>query len=377
VPARKELWFEREEFEARLALVRAELRRHDVDVLVAFHPSSVTWLSGFFSTAYLLFACVIVPVEGEPTVVCRDNEEYWLERTGAFERRVLWEDGEAPAVVLVRALREAGAADARIGVENAYPYGPALGEAVRVALPGASVVDLGDEIVAAHREIKSPAEVDYIRAAARAVEAGMRAGVRAAAAGVSEREIAAAISGALILGGSDVAGPGPMGSGERAEHLHAAYEDRTLVSGDTLTLEVDGCVRQYYARFFRTVKIGRATPAERRLAERLIALQEAAWAEVGDGRPVDVPDRIIREGIEAETGRRYTNNSFSSIGLTLFPPARSMLVVRGSTGVFRAGMTFHSYVKVGAFVFSETILVTDTGHELLTTHPRELIVTPT
>jgi Xaa-Pro dipeptidase len=142
-----------------------------------------------------------------------------------------------------------------------------------------------------------------------------------------------------------------------------------------LTLEVDGCVRQYYARFFRTTKIARATSAERALAERLILLQEAAWAEVRDGNPVDVPDRIIREGIEAETGRRYTNNSFSSIGLTLFPPERSMLVVRGSTGVFRAGMTFHSYVKVGAFMFSETLLVTEAGHERLTAYPRELIVT--
>jgi Xaa-Pro dipeptidase len=221
VPA-KELWFEREEFESRLARVRADLKRYDVDVLVAFHPSSVTWLSGYFSTAYLLFACVIVPVDGEPTVVCRDNEEYWLDRTGAFDRRVLWEDGEVPADVLVRALREAGAADSRIGLEDAYPYSPALGDRIRAALPGASVANLGDDIVAAHREIKSVAEVDYIRAAARAVEAGMGAGVEAAAAGVSEREVAAAISSALILTGSDVAGPGPMGSGERAEHLHAA-----------------------------------------------------------------------------------------------------------------------------------------------------------
>ena len=76
--------------------------------------------------------------------------------------------------MLTRALRQAGAADARIGIENAYPYSPSLGEAIRAALPAASIHDLGDDIVAAHREIKSVAEVDYIRGAARAVEAGMR-----------------------------------------------------------------------------------------------------------------------------------------------------------------------------------------------------------
>ena len=37
-------------------------------------------------------------------------------------------------------------------------------------------------------------------------------------------------------------------------------------------------------------------------------------------------------------------------------------------------MTFHTYVLASDFGFSETILVTETGCELLTTYPRELIV---
>ena len=373
--AGRELWFERSEFVSRVGRVQNVMRERGVDVLLGVHPASVTYLTGFFSTAYMLFSLAVVPAEGEPLTVCRDNEAYWFRRTGAFDRVLFWEDGEKPAEIVARALREAGAASARIGYESSWPMNEKLLAAITDLVPEAQFVDLADDVIARLREKKSLAELDLIRAAGRAVVAGTEAGVAAARAGVTEREVAAAISSALILAGSDVAGPGPMGSGERAEHLHARYEDRVLQRGDTMNLEVDGCVKEYYARFFRTLKIGSATAAERDLAERLLRLQERAWAEVADGAPVAVPDRIIREGIEAEGIARYTNNTFSSIGLTLYPPQRSALVVRGSDWTFEAGMAFHSYVKVGAFMFSETIAVTSTGYERLTKHPREFIVT--
>ena len=68
-------------------------------------------------------------------------------------------------------------------------------------------------------------------------------------------------------------------------------------------------------------------------------------------------------------------HGIGSIGLTLGPGA-SLLAVRGSDWPVLAGMTFHSYVKVGAMMFSETILITQRGGERLTRFPRELVVTP-
>ena len=55
----RELWFERAEFDLRVARARAVMRERDVDVLLAVHPMSVTYLTGFFSTAYLLFSLAI------------------------------------------------------------------------------------------------------------------------------------------------------------------------------------------------------------------------------------------------------------------------------------------------------------------------------
>jgi Xaa-Pro dipeptidase len=376
--AQQELWFPVAEYRDRVARTQSIMRQHDVDTLLAFHPSSVTWLTGFFSTAYMLFSVAIVPAEGDPLTICRDNEEFWLRRTGAFSDVEFWVDGEGGngAAIVRRALARLGAEGDRIGMESAFPYGIALAEGLRRELPGATLVDLGAAVVAQLREVKSPAEIEYIRSASRAVEAGTAAGIAATHAGATERDVAAAISAALILGGSDVAGPGPMGSGERAKHLHAAFEDRRLERGDTVVLEVDGCVHYYYSRFFRTIKVAEATADERALADRVLELQDRAWAEIRPGASVATADRILRTGIEALTGRPYTNNSFGSIGLTLYPPAPALLAVASSDWAFEAGQAFHSYAKVGTMFFSETLLVTEGGYERLTTFPRELVVTP-
>ncbi len=372
----RQQWFSDEEYRARIRALQAIMRDREVDFLVAFHPSSVTYLTGFFTFGWLLLNFAVVPADGDPIVVCRDNEEYWFNRHAAFAGHEFWRDGEDvdPAGLVARAVKNEGASGARIGVESAYPYDTRLDSRLRELLPEATIVDLGDRVVGQLRDVKSPAELEYMRAASRAVEAGMAAGIRAAGVGVNEREVAAETAAALVRAGSDVAGPGPIASGERAANIHGKYEDRVLADGDTLNLEVDGCVRFYFSRFFRTVKIGHATRDEEQLAPRLLRLQERAWAEVADGSPVAVPDRIIREGVLAEGVARYTNNSFYSIGFDLAPTPRTLAVVADSDWTFRAGMTFHSYVKVGAFFFSETIAVTDSGIERLTNYPRELIV---
>ena len=151
-PAR-ELWFAREEYLERVARARTVMHEGDVDVLLAVHPMSVTYLTGFFSTAYMLFSVAIIAADeaAEPLTVVRDNEAYWFCRTGAFDQVVYWEDGEVPAEILARALREVGAASARIGYESSWPMNQTLLAATRAALPAATFVDLGDDVISRMR----------------------------------------------------------------------------------------------------------------------------------------------------------------------------------------------------------------------------------
>ncbi len=377
LPLLTEPWCPVEEYETRLAGMQAQIQARGLDALLLLQPESVTWLTGFYTRGYASFQCVLVPPAGAPLTCCRDMEAYYLERTGVFRPHRYWSDGQDPVLVAAEAVRETlGGGDGRLGIEMAaWPLTAARYEALRRALPDLDF-EAADDIARLGRRRKSASEIRLMRSAARAAEAGMAAAVASAAAGVSERALAADISAALIQAGSDMPGPGVLSSGERAFHLHGSYIDRTIEPGDIVQFEVLACVRHYHARFMRTIKVGPPSAEERALAERLIAIQDAALAAVGPGVPASVPDAIYRQGVlQAGLAERYTNKTFYGLGLLLPPSGGEGPEADASADwSFEPGMTFHSYVLARNFGFSETILVTETGMERLTGFPRELLV---
>jgi Xaa-Pro dipeptidase len=371
-------WFAPAEYHRRVGRVQAELKSQGLDALLAFQPESVTYLTGFFTRGYSTFQFAVVPTEGEPGVFCRDVAAYYLDTTCVYTDRALWADGDDRFATAAAYLRRKLGAKARIAIEmSAWQLSAERWEALKSTFPDCDLVD-AKGMVARHRFIKSTAEIDYQRQAARAAEKGMAAAVATARAGVSEREVAAEIVAAMIRAGSDHPGPGPLSSGERAFHLHGGFTDRVLQRGDTVQCECTPAVRHHHARFMRTVKIGTATDAEQEKMRKIIAVQDAAFSEVRPGVAAAVPDKIYRDGILAAGLRKeYTNKTFYSIGLMMPPTGGEALeAAPGATWRFEPGMVFHTYVLADSFGFSETIAITSDGYERLTQYPRALIVTP-
>ena len=370
-------WFEVSEYKARLARVQAELKARRLDALLAFQPETVTWLTGFFTRGYGTFQFAIVPAEGEPTLFCRDVEEYYLDATCVFPDRVMWTDSDDRTRLAAETIANRLKAAQAIGVEmGAWVLNAQRWQVIREALPPLRIEDQS-LLVAQMRFIKSPAEIAYQRRAAKAAEAGMQAAIDTAGAGVSEREMAAEICAAMIRAGSDLPGPGVMSSGERAYHLHGGYSDRVLERGDIVQIETTPNVRHYHARFMRPIRVAEASDADYRLAEQLIAIQDAALAEVRAGVAATVPDAIYRDGVlSAGLRDTYTNKTFYSVGLLLQPNGGEPLEAEPDAGwVFEENMVFHTYVLARGFGMSETIRVTGDGHERLTNFPRRLFVT--
>ena len=369
-------WFERSEYESRIARVQEQLALQELDALVAFQPETVTWLTGFFTRGYGSLQCAVIPAEGLPLVVCRDVEDYYVETTCIFSDRRLWRDDDDPIVVAARAIREWVGASPRLAVErDAWPLSAARFERLSEAVPGANWEEAG-AWTARMRLVKSPAEIEFQRRAGIAAEAGMRAAIETVGIGVSERELAAEICAAMIRAGSDLPGPGVLSSGERAFHLHGGYSDRVLRRGDRVQLETTPCVNHYHARFMRPLVVAETTARERETVERLVAIQDKALSEVRAGVPAALPDRIYREGVLGAGLRdHYTNKTFYSVGLLLQPSGGEPLeAAPGSSWAFEVGQTFHTYVLAQGFGMSETIVVRNDGCERLTRFPRELFV---
>ena len=372
-----EPWFERSEYESRLYRLQAQIRNKCLDGLLAFQPETVTWLTGFFTRGYGSFQLAVIPADGAPVLICRDVEEYYLDTTCIFPDRAMWSDSDDPVSIAAEAIARVLGANAKVGIEAAaWPLSVARYEALRAALPSYGFQD-ESALAATMRLIKSPVEIALQRQAAKAAEAGMQAAIDSAGIGVSEREMAAEICASMIRAGSDLPGPGVMSSGERAFHLHGGYSDRVLARGDLVQIETTPNHRHYHARFMRPIRVAEASEADQRIVERLIAIQDAALAEVRPGVPASVPDAIYRDGILSEGLRdTYTNKTFYSVGLLLQPAGGEKLeAAPGCDWSFAEGMTFHTYVLAKGFGMSETIAITLDGYERLTTFSRQLFVT--
>ena len=371
-----EPWFNKAEYLDRLQRIQAELVARRLDGMLLFQPESITWLTGFFTRGYSSFQFVAVPSSGDPSICCRDVEEYHLDQTCVFEERVLWTDSDQPESIGAKMVKEKFGASSKLGIElSAWTLNVARFSALEHFLSSTTFSDVSD-LCANMRLIKSKAEIKLMRRAAIAAEVGMTAAVSMAFAGGTERELAAAVCRSLVSAGSDHPGPGVISSGPAAFHLHGSYTDRVFCVGDTIQLETLPCVRHYHARFMRPIKVEQTKPGDEALVEKLIRIQDKALSEVGPDVAATVPDSVYRrEVLGSGLAEQYTNKTFYSIGLLLHPSGGEALEASPiATWSFQPGMTFHTYVLARDFGMSETIVITETGYERLTQFSRELVV---
>jgi Xaa-Pro aminopeptidase len=154
--------FPSEEYEIRLARLRGEMRRDGLDVLLVHQPPSVFYFSGYENLHVYDLECVAVPAEGDPTLVVPRIDESRAQLTSWVERiESVAGDAEAP-VALARAVRAAGAAGGRVGVEKRVARAAGLSvhvyEGLRAELPRASIVDASG-LAERVKVVKSPREL--------------------------------------------------------------------------------------------------------------------------------------------------------------------------------------------------------------------------
>jgi len=371
-----DLWFEHEEYCSRISKIQHDINKRNLDALLVFFPENVTWATGFYTRGYASFQFIIIPASGEPHLFCRDVEEFYIKKTFSFPNYSLWCDSDDKVKVATSVIRKIIGKGASVAIEEmAWSLSANRYEKIKENLKSYKWQD-GSNIIVKHRLIKSENEIQYQKKAAIAAEMGMKAAVECAVSGATEREMAANVCSAMILNGSDRAGPGVLSSGERAMYLHGGYTDRIFKKGDKIQLETTPHVRNYHARFMRPIMVEECSEKELRFVESLIEIQNNALEEVKPGISAKIPDKIYRDGIlTLDNTIQYTNKTFYSIGLLMEPSGGEPLEAHPKANWnFKENMTFHTYLLVNGFGMSETIRITSCGFERITQFPRKLLI---
>lgn len=371
----KQLLFTQDEYDARVAAVRAHMKARGVDVLLMDQTEFLAYITGFNISENMYRACLL-PLEGDPVMVLREVdlgpflESSWVQDAAAFA------DWEEPLQVLARTLAARGWDTLRLGIdEDSYCMPLRRYRQLTALLPKAQFVDFSG-VLEQLRMRKSPREVAYLREAGRIADLALDAVLATAAEGRSERDAAAVVHQVFMEHGADTSRAGIITAGVGDSFLHGNLHSHPLRRGDVLHLELLPLVNGYSARLMRPVVIGPAGERAAR-AEQLVAIQDRQFEAMKPGQPAREIDAIVRDGLlQAGLRKDYLNISGYTVGhFPLSTPHTSdfsRIFLPTSDWLLEAGMVFHMYVSASGVAFSETVLVTDTGIERLTQAPRRL-----
>ncbi|TNC79427.1 MAG: peptidase M24 [Oleiphilus sp.] len=384
---RDDMTFPFEEYERRISELRHRIQQRHLDAVVITDPENIMYLTDYQTTGYSFFQALVVPLEDEPFMITRALEasniyaRTWVERTRPYP-----DTGDA-IQMLVDALREFGLSDKRIGYErNSYFFPAYQQDFIHTTLKQAKLLDCFG-IVEEGRVCKSQVEIDVMKRAARATEAGMKAGLEASVAGATENEIGAAVSAAMFRAGGEAPSVMPyITSGPRTMIGHATWEGRVVQPGEHVFLEVGGCYRRYHTAMMRTVVLGQLSDSMYEAQEKMKHALDSLHAEVQPGMTVSDADNLVRNIItDNNVGAELITRSGYSIGIA-FPPSWDegyiISLKQGESRILQPGMTFHIIPWMWGVDgdktcgISDTIYITEDGCESFFTLDRDFTVKP-
>ncbi|MEQ4206601.1 Xaa-Pro peptidase family protein [Actinopolymorpha sp. B9G3] len=366
------------DLEARLSRARGAAASAGVDALLISPGPDLRYLTGYDAKALERLTCLVLPVEGTPTLVVPALEHPAAEASSASDLGldlVPWQETEDAYALVAKLLPGVN----RVAVDDHMWAEKVL--AFRVALPGAEQ-SLAGEILRELRMRKSAAEVEALRAAGAAID---RVHARIAEwlrPGRTESQVGRDIYDAILAEGHVQVDFVIVGSGPNSASPHHELSDRVIERGDPVVVDIGGTTQAgYCSDETRTYIAGGEAPEEfRDYYDVLQRAQAAACAHVRPGVTAESVDVVARDIITAAGyGPAFIHRTGHGIGMQ---GHEDPYIVAGNTVVLEPGMAFS--VEPGIYLerrhgarIEDIVVVTDDGYDSLNLRPRELEVIDT
>ncbi len=184
------------------------------------------------------------------------------------------------------------------------------------AKPEAVTVGDATPLLSELRLVKDPQEIERIRAAAHAADAGMSAAVAAVKPGLTESQIAAEAEYAMRQDGAEGFWRTYVASGLRTNIAHGLPSHRRLEAGDLVMIDLHPIVNGYSADLCRTVCLGKPTKGQQAAYDLYLTAQQAAIARVKAGVEMIELERTLHSMLkEAGHGEHIFGPPIHGVGI--------------------------------------------------------------
>ena len=400
------------EYRQRYARLAVLMEQQGFDALVLTQEEPVRYLSGYNSVVWAVgrwLPTVLVAARdpGRAALIASSFDAGCAAGTSWVPTVDTYRDaGEIPAKVRAH-LSAAGAAADRVG----YEFGPgsfmAVPQHLAASLTGSGPVPFGPgpsptgagslpigpgpgptgpprdagRLISALRMLKSPLEIERIRRSVGAAVAGYRAGLAAAAAGMTEKDLVAVIGSTMYRSGA-TAGTKPLfvncvSGRTRYPLVDSPASDNVIGDGDIVFVDGGGACDGYVSDILRLIGVGTLRPEDRRYAA---AAASATQAMIGAVRPGVRVSELLRAAAAdvASAGLAEPVGEIAGHGIGLELWERPLIRVHDDPDddvALRPGMVLclepilapphPDGGLAGIFVFEQQVLVTQDGCEVL------------
>lgn len=364
-----------EVFAQRLDRLRTELTRRKLDLFLAPPSTNFEYFTGTNPGRSERLILLLVPVRGEPTIVCPSFEVDRVKQRSVVTDVRGWEEQDDPWKLVKTVLR----ADKPSGRPGQGAIEASLDYASLLRLTDAAGGDwrwqTGAPVTERLRIIKYPEEVALVRRAVAITEASIAATFAGLVPGVSERDVAGKLSSEMRTRGAP--GGGLVQFGPSSAMPHGGPSAGQLTK-ETVVLIDCGCeVLGYTSDITRTIWYGDAPSDEFKKVYNMV--HDAQTAAMALGQPFTVRcqdmDRAARKVItDGGYGQFFTHRLGHGMGMDGHEPP---YMVEGNDMPLEPGNVFtiepgiYQPGKFGVRI-EDDCLITDRGVEVLSTRPSKL-----
>ena len=344
------------------------LTQERLDAVAVSHLPNVRYLTGFTgSNALLLVTPARAVLNTDPRYTFQSHQECDC-AVRVVSNGTLW--AELARDVTRKGLKTLGVDAAHISHDEWRSTSVLLGRAVRMK-PASGLVER-------LRLVKSAAEIEAIRQAVKVNSKAFERTVRKIRKGLTELEIAAELDHQMRRLHAD----GPafdtiVAFAERSALPHARPTAREIDHDQLLLVDMGASLNGYASDMTRVLHIGKPRDRARRLYDAVREAQLTAIAAVRPGVEASAVDAAARRVLKRfGLDRAFLHSTGHGLGLEIHEGPR---LGRKSEAVLEAGMALT--IEPGAYIegfggvrIEDTVLVTETGVEVLTPTTKELVV---
>ena len=383
--------FTQDEYKERLRKTKQSMQQKGIELLISQDTNNMNYLTGYDAWSFYYSQCVLVHVDlEEPICFVRAQDaggayiKTYLKKENiiVYKEKYIHTWPTHPYDALIDFIKERKWEKSNIGVEMDSHYFTAFCyEKLKQGLPNAKIKD-SKRLVNWVRLIKSDAEINLMKVAAKISENAMKVAMDSINPGVRQCDAVAEIQRALFRGTPEIGGEYasiavllPTGKGTSASHLTAT--DEKFVKGEATVVELSGVTKRYHCPMARTVHLGKP---EQKKIDAMKATNEALNEGISVAKPGNTADDVAQKfwGVLDKYNIKKESRTGYSIGIG-YPPdwgEHTLNIYKGDKTILKPNVCFHmiAVMQFGDWGVeaSESVRITDKGSELFCNFPKDL-----